>query len=149
MDGKKVLSFKILDYKDTKEIAKSIGLREHVLKRGMYDINMILSEIANLEVVIISAYIGDIIVGSAYVSTLKVDEEEYFLISDIFVVEELRGRKIGQNLLYFVLGSKDKLNSILNKKCSQFILRPTNQSRSFYIKANFEDYDDSFMVRRI
>ena len=44
MDGKKVLSFKILDYKDTKEIAKSIGLREHVLKRGMYDINMILSE---------------------------------------------------------------------------------------------------------
>ena len=149
MDGKKVLSFKILDYKDTKEIAKSIGLREHVLKRGMYDINMILSEIANLEVVIISAYIGDIIVGSAYVSTLKVDEEEYFLISNIFVAEELRGRKIGQNLLYFVLGSKDKLNSILNKKCSQFILRPTNQSRSFYIKANFEDYDDSFMVRRI
>ena len=149
MDGKKVLSFKILDYKDTKEIAKSIGLREHVLKRGMYDINMILSEIANLEVVIISAYIGDIIVGSAYVSTLKVDEEEYFLISDIFVAEELRGRKIGQNLLYFVLGSKDKLNSILNKKCSQFILRPTNQSRSFYKKANFEDYDDSFMVRRI
>ena len=149
MDGKKVLSFKILDYKDTKEIAKSIGLREHVLKRGMYDINMILSEIANLEVVIISAYIGDIIDGSAYVSTLKVDEEEYFLISDIFVVEELRGRKIGQNLLYFVLGSKDKLNSILNKKCSQFILRPTNQSRSFYKKANFEDYDDSFMVRRI
>ena len=80
MDGKKVLSFKILDYKDPKEIAKSIGLREHVLKRGMYDIKMILSEIANLEVVIISAYIGDIIVGSAYVSTLKVDEEEYNIL---------------------------------------------------------------------
>ncbi len=149
MDGKKVLSFKILDYKDTKEIAKSIGLREHVLKRGMYDKKIILSAIANLEVVIISAYIDDIIVGSAYVSTLEVDDEEYFLISDIFVVEELRGRKIGQNLLYFVLGSKDKLNSLLNKKCSQFILRPTNQSRSFYKNANFEDYDENFMVRRI
>ena len=70
-------------------------------------------------------------------------------MADIFVVEELRGRKIGQNLLYFVLGSKDKLNSILNKKCSQFILSPTDQTRSFYKNADFEDYDENFMVRRI
>ena len=118
--------------------------------QSIYDINLVIYELNNNDCVIISSYINDNIVASAYIKTLELENEEVLLLDKMVVRSELRNRGIGTQLMYFIIRSKDELNEIFKKDCQRIIVNPLHKnSEELCNKIGFEYIDDRFMGRKL
>ena len=150
MEKKNILKNKILNRRDQNGIIENLQLRNYVLGRGKCDINLIVSEILTNECLVISSYIDNVLVAAAYIKCLNLNGEEVLLIDDIFVTPELRNRGIGTQLLYYILGSKAKINSHFKRNCQKIVLVPRfGLNKAIYSRVGFSDINENFMARKI
>ena len=114
MEQKLVLKNRIIAKNDIDDAPQATKYRYNITGQSIYDINLVIYELTNDECVIASSFINDILVGSAYIKTLTLNNgEEVLLLDNMFVIPEFRNKGVGTHLLYYVLSSKSKLNKRL------------------------------------
>lgn len=151
MEQKLVLKNRIIAKNDIAATMDALKLRYNITGQSIYDINLVIYELTNDECVIASSFINDILVGSAYIKTLTLNNgEEVLLLDNMFVIPEFRNKGVGTHLLYYVLSSKSKLNKRLNKECQRILVKPFySENKDWYTKVGFEDVDGTFMCRKM